>query len=133
MNLKVILTIFEGILENLNKGFCFVLFCLFVWNFTIGLSSVINCIFCFLSDIDLDTDKIIQEFLQNQFLLHGHVISLGIMVIITSISPLRVYILDNGWMVRIADKPFHPVNYSDTETFLTMANMYEVRQIILYT
>ena len=80
----------------------------------------------------MDTDKIIQELLQKQFLLHGHVISLGIYVIITSISPLRVYVLDNGWGVRIANKPFHPVNYSDTQTFISNAasiNMFEVRTI----
>ncbi|XP_072046779.1 probable tubulin polyglutamylase ttll-15 [Amphiura filiformis] len=50
------------------------------------------------------------------------------MVIITSVSPLRVYTLDNGWMVRIANKPYHPVNYSDFETFITNSgsnNMFE--------
>ncbi|XP_072025734.1 probable tubulin polyglutamylase ttll-15 [Amphiura filiformis] len=71
-------------------------------------------------EIDLDSKGIIQQFIHNQFLLHGHVISLGVFVIITSFSPLRVYTLDdNGWLVRIANKPYHPVNYNDFETFLT--------------
>ncbi|XP_072047240.1 probable tubulin polyglutamylase ttll-15 [Amphiura filiformis] len=47
-------------------------------------------------EIDLDGKGIIQKFIHNQFLLHGHVISLGVMVIITSVSPLRAYTLDNG-------------------------------------
>ncbi|XP_072047257.1 probable tubulin polyglutamylase ttll-15 [Amphiura filiformis] len=80
-------------------------------------------------EIDLDSEGIIQTFIHNQFLLYGHVISLGVMVIITSVSPLRVYTLDNGWMVRIANKPYHPVNYSDFETFITNSgsnNMFEM-------
>ncbi|XP_072047983.1 probable tubulin polyglutamylase ttll-15 isoform X2 [Amphiura filiformis] len=79
-------------------------------------------------EIDLDSEGIIQTFIHNQFLLYGHVISLGVMVIITSVSPLRVYTLDNGWMVRIANKPYHPVNYSDFETFITNSgsnNLFE--------
>ena len=70
-------------------------------------------------ELNLDKPGLIQEFVSNPFLLHGHVINIGINVIITSILPLRAYVLDSAWLIRICNEPFHPIDYSDITKYVT--------------
>lgn len=70
-------------------------------------------------ELNLDKPGLIQEFVSNPFLLHGHVINIGINVIITSTLPLRAYVLDSAWLIRICNEPFHPIDYSDITKYVT--------------
>ncbi|XP_072028453.1 probable tubulin polyglutamylase ttll-15 [Amphiura filiformis] len=70
-------------------------------------------------DLDLNKPVLIQQFVHNQFLLHGHVINIGIHVIITSAVPLRAYILDSAWLMRICSEPYDPNDFSDIKTYVT--------------
>ncbi len=76
-------------------------------------------VFLLVTDIELNKECLVQELITNQFLLHGHVMTIAIFVIITSAVPLRVYILDSDHMNTLASKPWQPDNFTDPETYVT--------------
>ncbi len=77
---------------------------------------------CFVFYIDIQKQmrqrSLVQEFISNQFLVHGKAIQVGFKVLITSAEPLRVYIQTESTH-RCASKPFYPINVNDNGTYLT--------------
>ena len=53
------------------------------------------------------------------FLQDGRKFSLAVYVIVTSIVPLRVYILDTKHIVRLCTKPYDPDDLSDPKSHIT--------------
>lgn len=55
-----------------------------------------------------DSNKIVQEFLHDPFLVDGHSFDFGIYVLISSIEPLRVYRYDHEVFIRFCPEIYHP-------------------------
>ncbi|XP_072044532.1 probable tubulin polyglutamylase ttll-15 [Amphiura filiformis] len=72
-----------------------------------------------LKELDLKKKSIIQEYISNPYLAQGRKMSLGIYVIVTSIDPLRVYIMDTKYVIRCSSKLYDPEDFSDPRTYIT--------------
>ncbi len=104
--------------------------------------ALISHCFCLLSnyfsfrslctDLDLDSPIIVQEFIENPFLIDGYKFNMGAYVLITSINPLRAYIFHSEISIRFCRYPYTKGNYSDAVTYVTdihgpKKREYEVR------
>ncbi|XP_072044540.1 probable tubulin polyglutamylase ttll-15 [Amphiura filiformis] len=72
-----------------------------------------------LQELDLKKESIIQEYISNPYLAQGRKLSIGIYVIVTSIDPLRVYIIDTKYITRCSVKLYDPEDFTDPTTFIT--------------
>lgn len=62
-----------------------------------------------LSEIDLeDSEKFVQEFVEDPLLIDGLVFDIGVFAVITSLDPLRLYIFDEEILVRFCLEEYHP-------------------------
>ena len=76
---------------------------------------------CFFQIPDLDLtakDTFIQEFIQKPFLIDGRKFDIGLYVILTSVDPLRVYMVDDEMLVRFCSKDYYPVDYNDVDKYV---------------
>ena len=64
---------------------------------------------------DMWTSLLVQEFLENPFLIDDHKIDYSIFIAITSLFPLRLYASNSYTFVRKAKKPYFPLDPTDTE------------------
>ncbi|CAG2118952.1 unnamed protein product, partial [Medioppia subpectinata] len=60
----------------------------------------------------------VQEYIQKPFLIDGKKFDIGLYVTMTSINPLRVYILDNEALLRFCARPYHPFNSTDLNSYV---------------
>ena len=72
-----------------------------------------------LTDINLDQNSLVQEFISDQYLIHGHTFQTGVYVLMTSIDPLRVYIYANEFNHRLAPEKFSKTNFDDPRSYIT--------------
>ncbi|XP_072042805.1 probable tubulin polyglutamylase ttll-15 [Amphiura filiformis] len=70
-------------------------------------------------DLDLDKEGVIQEFISNQLLIHGHVAQFVAFVVVTSITPLRAYIYSTDPSGRIAPNKYEPDDFGNIDTYVT--------------
>ncbi|XP_072016194.1 probable tubulin polyglutamylase ttll-15 isoform X2 [Amphiura filiformis] len=70
-------------------------------------------------DLDLKSPTIIQEFVANPFLIEGYKFNMGVYIVLTSINPLRAYILDSTVSLRFGGKKYIHGNYVDGTTYNT--------------
>ena len=93
--------------------------------------AVLSLLFSLYTDLDLDSPIIVQEFIENPFLIDGYKFNMGVFVLITSINPLRAYIHPTYFAVRFCKYPYTKGNYSDVGTYITDIHEpkrdYEVR------
>ena len=79
-----------------------------------------KCVFSFIfSELDLNAkDTFIQEFVQKPFLIDGRKFDIGLYVIITSIDPLRIYMVGDEMLVRFCPKDYQPIDYKDVDKYV---------------
>ena len=71
------------------------------------------------SSMDLNTEgTFVQEFIHNPLLIDGKKFDIGIYAVMTSIDPLRVYLLGNEALLRFCAKPYLPFNSSDLDSYV---------------
>jgi tubulin monoglycylase TTLL15 len=63
-------------------------------------------------------EKLYQVFLDNPFLIDGHVFDFGVYVLISSVNPLRIYRYDHEVFIRFCPKKYHPFDSSDTQKYV---------------
>lgn len=59
-----------------------------------------------------------QEFLENPLLVNGHSFDFGIYVVITSVSPLRLYYCTKNVIMRFCPKPYDTSNPDDVDRYV---------------
>ncbi|XP_074596115.1 putative tubulin polyglutamylase ttll-15 [Brevipalpus obovatus] len=70
-------------------------------------------------EIDLDNSSyIVQEFIQNPFLIDGRKFDVGIYVIHTSIDPLRVYTFDEEVQFRFCIEDYYPFDWENVASYV---------------
>ena len=70
------------------------------------------------SDIDMNANFFIQEFIENPLLLDGYHFDFGIFVVVTSIDPLRLYIYDGQMVMRFCTEKYHPFDVENVEKYV---------------
>ena len=72
-----------------------------------------------IDELDLTAkDAFVQEFVQNPYLVDGRKFDIGIYTIITSIDPLRVYVLDTEWLLRYCTEDYLPFDVHDPKKYV---------------
>ena len=72
-----------------------------------------------LAELDLNAaNSFIQEFVRNPFLIDGRKFDIGIYTVVTSINPLRVYIVDDETLVRFCGKDYLPEDFNDVNKYV---------------
>lgn len=72
-----------------------------------------------LDQLDLDKkDTFVQHFVDNPLLIDGRKFDLGIYVLLTSLSPLRVYIYEGDVLLRFCAQPYQPFNASNVDQYV---------------
>ncbi len=75
---------------------------------------------CVFSELNLQKNSIVQEFIANPFLIDGRKFNIGIFVIFTSGNPLRAYVQDNMVNFRFCKTPYDPEKlYDDSTMYIT--------------
>ncbi|XP_072016968.1 probable tubulin polyglutamylase ttll-15 [Amphiura filiformis] len=69
-------------------------------------------------DLNLDHNILVQEFISDQFLVHGHSFQIGVWVLFTYIEPLRFYIIPE-FSHRLASAKFSLDDLNDTRKYVT--------------
>ncbi|XP_072027875.1 probable tubulin polyglutamylase ttll-15 [Amphiura filiformis] len=69
--------------------------------------------------LNLDSKMLIQEYVPNPFLIDGYKFNMGVYVVLTSINPLRAYILESTLGVRFCSGKYKHGNYTDITTYNT--------------
>lgn len=64
------------------------------------------------------SDTFIQEFVQNPFLVDGRKFDIGIYTIITSLDPLRVYVMKSEWLIRYCAVDYNPFDVSIPDKYV---------------
>ncbi|XP_072018038.1 probable tubulin polyglutamylase ttll-15 [Amphiura filiformis] len=72
-----------------------------------------------IKDLNLDQNILVQEFISDQFLIHGHSFQIGVFVLFTSIEPLRFYIIQHEFSHRIAPAKFSLDDFNHTRKYVT--------------
>jgi tubulin monoglycylase TTLL15 len=61
------------------------------------------------NQLDLDQkDVFVQQFVDNPLLIDGRKFDLGVYTVVTSLSPLRVYIYEGDILLRFCPEPYQP-------------------------
>ena len=63
----------------------------------------------------------IQEFIANPYLIDNRKFDITVYVTLTSVDPLRVYLLDTDWALRVAPQEYQPIDYNNPAKYLTDA------------
>uniref|UniRef100_A0A7E4ZVL4 Tubulin polyglutamylase TTLL6 n=1 Tax=Panagrellus redivivus TaxID=6233 RepID=A0A7E4ZVL4_PANRE len=63
-------------------------------------------------------DTFVQHFVENPLLVDGRKFDIGIYTVITSISPLRVYIYDGDVLLRFCAKDYEPFDVEDVDKYV---------------
>ncbi|CAD5226493.1 unnamed protein product [Bursaphelenchus okinawaensis] len=63
-------------------------------------------------------DSFVQEYVSNPLLIDGKKFDLGIYTVVTSLSPLRVYIYENEILLRFCPKEYHPFDANDLDKYV---------------
>ncbi|KAK7100751.1 hypothetical protein V1264_023640 [Littorina saxatilis] len=73
------------------------------------------------SGIDLDQEGFfVQQFVENPLLVDGHKFDIGIYAMVTSINPLRVYVIDDDALVRFCPEQYYPFDASVVEKYVVV-------------
>ena len=64
------------------------------------------------------SDTFIQEFVQDPFLVDKRKFDIGIYTIITSVDPLRIYVLDSEWLLRFCTVDYYPFDVHDFNKYV---------------
>ncbi|XP_072046429.1 probable tubulin polyglutamylase ttll-15 [Amphiura filiformis] len=72
-----------------------------------------------LTELDMSKESLVQEFIQNPFLVTGRKFSLGVFVAFSSARPLRAYVSDKYMISRFCDKLYDHTDLSDPQTYVT--------------
>ncbi|XP_071802858.1 probable tubulin polyglutamylase ttll-15 [Asterias amurensis] len=71
------------------------------------------------AELDLNAaNSFIQEFVRNPFLINGRKFDIGIYTVVTSVNPLRVYIVDDETLVRFCGKDYLPEDFNDVNKYV---------------
>ncbi|XP_063428063.1 probable tubulin polyglutamylase ttll-15 [Mytilus trossulus] len=71
------------------------------------------------NELDLgSTGSFVQQYIDKPLLIDGRKFDIGIYAIITSIDPLRVYIVDDEALYRFCTKNYHPFDPYDTKKYV---------------
>lgn len=71
------------------------------------------------TELDLQSEgTFVQIYIDNPLLIDGRKFDIGIYAIITSINPLRVYIVDDEALYRFCPKVYHPFDPYDTKKYV---------------
>ncbi|KAI6176121.1 hypothetical protein M3Y97_00764200 [Aphelenchoides bicaudatus] len=72
-----------------------------------------------LDEIDLDKkDVFVQEFVKNPLLVDQRKFDLGVYVVVTSLSPLRVYIYEGDILLRFCSQDYHPFDHKNLDKYV---------------
>ena len=63
-------------------------------------------------------DAFVQEFVQNPFLVDKRKFDIGIYTIITSMDPLRVYVMNAEWLMRYCTEDYYPLDVHDPKKYV---------------
>lgn len=64
------------------------------------------------------TKKFVQEFIEDPLLIDDRAFDFGVYVLITSISPLRIYRFKSEVLVRFCPEPYHPFDPNNVEKYV---------------
>lgn len=71
------------------------------------------------SDLDLENEgSFVQLYIDNPFLIDGRKFDIGIYAVITSIDPLRVYIVDDDALFRFCPRNYYPFDPYNTKKYV---------------
>jgi tubulin polyglutamylase TTLL5 len=73
-----------------------------------------------ISEVPIDEHCVVSKYVTNPLLINGHKFDLRIYVLITSFSPLRIYVYREG-LARFASEPF-TINHSKSNRFVHLTN-----------
>lgn len=72
-----------------------------------------------LKQLDLDQkDVFVQRFVNNPLLIDGRKFDLGIYTVVTSLSPLRVYIYEGDILLRFCSQPYRPFDAKNVDKYV---------------
>ncbi|XP_022110002.1 tubulin polyglutamylase TTLL6-like isoform X2 [Acanthaster planci] len=72
-----------------------------------------------ISELDLSAaNSFIQEFIDKPFLIDGRKFDIGVYIVVTSVDPLRIYIVDDETLVRFCSKDYHPIDYNVVDKYV---------------
>lgn len=75
------------------------------------------------SELDLTKEgTFLQQFVDKPFLIDGHKFDIGIYTIVTSINPLRVYIIQGEALVRFCPEEYYPFDPKATDKYVVHDN-----------
>ncbi|KAL5009069.1 hypothetical protein ScPMuIL_014650 [Solemya velum] len=76
-----------------------------------------------ITSLDLDNvDTFVQEYISRPFLIDGKKFDIGVYTILTSIDPLRIYIVDSDVLLRFCIKDYYPFDAGDTPKYVVEDN-----------
>ncbi|XP_072016356.1 probable tubulin polyglutamylase ttll-15 [Amphiura filiformis] len=70
-------------------------------------------------ELNFTQESVIQEFIENPFLVDGRKFSIGIYVAFSSAKPLRAYVLNSTATLRFCPQEYDPHNFTDMKTHIT--------------
>jgi tubulin monoglycylase TTLL15 len=65
-----------------------------------------------------ENEVIVQEYVDNPFLIDGRRFDIGLYVTITSVSPIREYVFPGDWLLRFCSKTYNPFDAADTDKYV---------------
>lgn len=72
-----------------------------------------------LQEVDFDSNgTFVQEFISKPLLIDGRKFDIGVYVVLTSLSPLRVYIINDEALFRFCPKEYYPFDPADVDTYV---------------
>lgn len=72
-----------------------------------------------MNQLDLNKkDTFVQHFIEDPLLIDGRKFDLGIYVVLTSLSPLRVYIYEGDVLLRFCTQPYLPFNATIVDKYV---------------
>ncbi|CAD5229769.1 unnamed protein product [Bursaphelenchus xylophilus] len=66
----------------------------------------------------LQEESFVQQYINNPLLIDGKKFDIGIYTVVTSLSPLRVYIYENEILLRFCSKSYHPFDPVDLDKYV---------------
>ncbi|KAI6236856.1 putative tubulin polyglutamylase ttll-15 [Aphelenchoides besseyi] len=70
-------------------------------------------------DVDFSKqDTFVQQFIDRVLTIDGKKFDIGIYTVVTSVSPLRVYIYDNDMLLRFCSKSYKPFDANDVDKYV---------------
>ncbi|KAL4238359.1 ligase [Mactra antiquata] len=76
-----------------------------------------------LNELELTSEKyIVQEFVDNPLLIEGRKFDIGVYTVLTSLSPLRVYIINDEHSIRFCLNTYHPFDPLDVDKYVIKEN-----------